>query len=150
MKISSKLPQFTKKRSLIIVAGIYNAIFYLANVGEINRIAEFEFDKVKYENEKDTYLKTGGTVSVRGGVSYENDYQKIAGQEFAKNFKKTIDKFFKDEKIDSIYIFAPDKNINRIPELLPENLKTKIKFKKEGNYLKKHPFEIIEMVNLYV
>jgi protein required for attachment to host cells len=146
MKISSKLPQFTKERALIIVAGIYDAIFYLAGQGEINRVTEFEFDKVKYENEKDTYLKTDGTVSVRGGISYENDYQKIAADEFAKNFRDTINKSFKKEKIDSIYIFAPDKNINRIPELLLENLKAKIKLKKEGNYLKKHPFEIIEMI----
>lgn len=146
MQISSKLPQFNNERALIIVAGIYDAIFYLINQGEINRISEFTFDKVKYENEKDTYLKTGGTVSVRGGISYENDYQKIAGQEFVKNFKETIDKFFKDEEIDSVYVFAPDKNINRIPELLSENLKAKIKLKKEGNYLKKHPFEIIEIV----
>lgn len=146
MKISSKFPQFKKEHSLIIVAGVYKAIFYLAYDGEINNVAGFEFKKVKYESEKDIYLKAGSAISVRGGLVSDNDDQKIAADEFAKNFKTTFDKFFKKEKIDSIYIFAPDKTLNRIPKLLPTNLKKKIKFNKEGNYLKKHPFEIIEMI----
>ncbi|HOF50380.1 MAG TPA: hypothetical protein PLH22_01730 [Candidatus Colwellbacteria bacterium] len=146
MKISSKLPQFNKENALIIVAGVFEADFYLASAGEINKAAGFEFDKVKYENEKNIYLKAVPGTGVRGGLSYDNDYQKIAAKEFAKNFGEVFDKNLKASNIDGVYILAPDKVINQIPEMLPVPLKEKIKFSKEGHYLKAHPFEIIEIV----
>ncbi|HOB89919.1 MAG TPA: hypothetical protein PKG74_01130 [Candidatus Colwellbacteria bacterium] len=146
MQISSKLFQFNKENALIVVAGVFEADFYLASAGEINKAAGFEFDKVKYENEKSIYLKAVPETGIRGGLSYDNDYQKIAIKEFTKNFGEVFNQTLKNEKIDSIYILAPDKIISLIPEMLPASLKPKIKSKKEGNYLKAHPFEIIELI----
>ena len=144
MKISEKLPQFDKK-SLLIVAGRRTALFYSAFNGEINKIDSIEIEESKYSDKEGFFMRLGGgkffgSGSVLEDKKIEND------KKFVKEVKEKTENIYRNEKISDIYLFASDYVKKGLPESLANDVKSGISFSYKGNFLKSHPFKLIEKI----
>ncbi len=144
MQISQKLPQFEKK-SLIITAGRRAADIYFAFQGKIEKIDSIKVETPKYSDKEGFFVRMGkGRVWGRGSVL--EDQNEETDRKFLKELKeKTEEHTIKDE-IENIYLFAASHVKKGLPEHLANNIRQRISFVIEGNYIKKHPFDLIKKI----
>lgn len=143
MKISNKFPRFSEK-TLIIVCNPREAIFYYAEGDNLEKIAEFKLDKIVYSDREDFgRLSTGGVYETgakyeKQKVSLRNDF-KAKFVEVAKSVSKKIN-FKKLHVVSAV-------NIHRILlKILPKNWLKILGAHFKGDYTKKHPFEILQLI----
>lgn len=148
MRISQNLPQFNKEKALIIVASEKDAEFYIATNGSIIEIKEFRISRPKYtESEKRfrAMVKNARSGVVRTESIYEIAKEKVEAN-FLREFKKTIKQIISQYKIDSLYIFSSTYTIGDVLKNLPASAQWGKKFVRKGNFHKKHPFKLLEMI----
>lgn len=144
MQIPSTLLQFTDKATLILVNGTEEAAFYIAHDGQIDDVAQIEFEKIKFSDREDsgrhgsTAFETGTKIEK---VMKENRFT------FIKKFKEETDKLSKEHKIELVYLLAPETILKELEESLPTSLKNKLVKTFAGNYHKENPVEIIKKIS---
>lgn len=149
MFISQHLPQFTDKKVLLIVASRQNGKFFIAQDGQLEEKDSFSVEAPTY-SDKEGHFETRRSRGVRGmvqkmfgsGVPREDVKEKVE-KDFLKEFEKRVKEVWADD-IDEAYLFASPYVINDIPELLTQQQQEKITQRIEGNYIKIHPFKLLE------
>lgn len=139
MKIKRELPQFDKNLTAIIVAGTMDADFYLADKGEINKVATFAVKKSHY-SDRESFGRRGSMVFESGDKA--GIMKKFLHQEFLKAFKANLGSV---SNAKTAYLFAPDNVISDLKKVMPKKWEKNLKMYK-GNYGKQHIFELLEKI----
>ncbi|HDQ22516.1 MAG TPA: hypothetical protein ENN28_00920 [Candidatus Uhrbacteria bacterium] len=153
MQIPQELPQFKKEKALLIVSGRLGMDFYLANNSKIKKVKSFRFLnplKVYTDNEGHFESRSASIKGVLVSGSVRESQKQRLRQELFRKFKNNLDPIIKKEKLNKLYLFAPDylhKKIQIIiKDNLPNNLKKQIKLTIKGNYLKSSPLDLLKMI----
>jgi hypothetical protein len=143
MKIPRKLEQFDGSKALIVVSGKQEALFYSANKGTIEKLAEIGIPRPRYSDHEGEFKVRGRGLTVSSGSPVEfHDYEVI--QEFIQECKKRMKEI---GEFDEVYIFASEKVKNKIGSCVPSSMKSKVKAVIEGNYFNHRPLELIEKIS---
>jgi len=145
MEISSKLPQFTQKSALIVVASKQEAVFYWASKGVLERARSFLIEKPRYSDREGFFVRTGLGRFFGAGSSYEGVKKKVL-QDFHKEYEESIKELSKRYNPDLVYFFASPYVVNDVQEELPPQWRGKIKDVFQGNYVKRHPFDLLKRI----
>lgn len=145
MKISNGLPSFEKQKALIIVAGKHAAMFYIAGNGKIDELERFKVLHPKYsDHEGFAQLSGHGMVYRRNFLSELQENETI--NKFLREIKAHVKRVIGSEKPDSYYIFVPKFLQKEIVDVLPKAQQRNIKKELLGNFVNRHPFELLEMI----
>lgn len=143
MKIPSTLLQFKGKTALILVTGTEEANFFIARDGVIGNVFHFKLEKTKFSDREDS--------SQHGSVVFENggkieQLKRVARQNFIKTFKEETKKLLTEQKVDLVYLFAPDSINKELGEVLPAALKKKLIKTYLGNFCKEATTSILKKI----
>lgn len=145
MKITAKLPQFSDLRALFIVTGRQEAVLYIAHKGQITKKSTIIVEGAKYTDREGFSLRSGHGRVLSSGSAYE-PLQAQKKRDFLKVFKTEMAKFLKANPCDVIYVFSPNYAISEVKKTLPATAQKMVKFTRQGDYFKEHPFALIEML----
>jgi len=130
-----------------MVLGSKEGFFYLAHKGMIERIGICAVKNPKYSDNEGFFR-----VSGRGGANASGSVKEFDKQNLQKIFAKTcvaeLKRIGKKHEIDELYLFVPSHIKNLLQEALPARLKKILVTIKTGNHHEKHPFEILEMLQV--
>lgn len=144
MKISNKYPQFEENKSILIVTGKTKAVFYVAYNGLIEKVSSFEVEEEYIKNE--SFFVRSGKGKIYGTSSIlEKDKNKLIDS-FLKEFKSEFSKSVKGVNISDVYIYSPSHIEKRVQEVLPKTYSKKVVKVFKGNYVNKHPFDLLEKI----
>ncbi|MEX0672922.1 MAG: host attachment protein [Candidatus Paceibacterota bacterium] len=147
MKITEKLPQFENETALLVVTGKQDAVFYIAQNGEVNAVESFKVDKPKYTDLHGHFETRAHGKVTRAGSPYEpTDLSDDAVRQFLKELEEELKNVSRHYALDSLYIFYPSHMKNRISEVLPPKLARKQQIAIEGNFYEHHPFKLLERI----
>ncbi|OPL11952.1 MAG: hypothetical protein AVO34_01660 [Firmicutes bacterium ML8_F2] len=146
MKISKDLPQFDKKKTLIVVASKQKGKFYFAHKGEIKKLKYFRFRRPKHSDREGFFIARGKAGVYSRGAVYEPKKERIM-IELVNRLEKCLKEILIKEKIDQIYLTCPEYLKNRIKSTFPYQAERKIKLFLPGNYYDFHPFDLLEKIN---
>jgi hypothetical protein len=151
MQIQDKLPQFTDEEALIVASGKQDAIFYIAQNGEIHVVESFKVDKPKYddiEGHFESSTKTGKRKqTIRAGSPYDpTDKNEKAVSDFLKELEQELESVSKHHAVTDLYIFAPPHLKNEVTARIPYSLESANLLLMEGNHYETHPFDLLEKI----
>lgn len=147
MKIQKQLPQFTDAPSLLIVLGGRDGVFYFAHDGKIEKVGSCSVQVPKY-TDNEGFFRTRG----RGGMAVSGSVREFDKEDLQKKFAKecvsALKAIQKDHDFDDVYLYVPARTKNLVRESLPVRVQKKIVKTKTGNHHEKHPFELLEMLQV--
>ncbi len=143
MFISSKLPQFMDEMALLLVTSTQEADFYLAGNAEINNVFHFKLEKTKYSDREDLIKR--GTMVFESGAKFEK-LRKLERDNFIREFKNDVKQFLVEQKVNSVYLFAPKELLKDLKKTLPAIIQKKLKGSYEGNFQKEKPFDLLKKI----
>ena len=145
MHISNELPQFKKTSALIVATGAKEAKLYVASNSNIEELESFQIKSPQYSKE----WTVRGVNSEKGSTSIHSAYSSQKTSlltDFLHHFSKHIENIAKKNKIMEVYIFCPPYMESRVEKVISTDMKKIVKFVFRGNFIKSHPFEILEMI----
>jgi len=148
MKIARDLPQFNNERALIIVASEKDGRFYFAFEGNIDEVMEYKLPRLEYAESKKIFRPLVGNRAsgvVRTGSLRETAKEKNE-EIFLREFGIIIKKIIADYRISSFYVFSSMYTIGDVLKKMPLRLRKEIKMIKRGNFHKKHPFDLLKII----
>ncbi len=134
MQISKNFPQFDKGAALLIVSGDFEADFYLASKGEINKVGSLLVERRNPE------IPVGFVASESGNIK---TIKKFRHAEFIEEFKKHLLAILAQSAVKEAFLFAPAEVKNELEKALPAKLRKNLRVY-EGNFHKEHPFKLLE------
>lgn len=143
MKIPSTLVQFKDKAGLILVTGTEEAKFFVIQNGIISNVFQFRLEKVKFSDREDS--SRHGSATFETGAKIEQ-LKKLARQDFIKNFKEETARLSAQQKIDYVYLLAPQLIVKELEKALPAILKKKLIKTCTGNFCKESMLNILKKV----
>ena len=147
MKIKKQLPQFDDAVALLMVLGGKEGVFYLAHEGEIRKAGGCRVNDPKYSDNEGFFGKRSRGGATAAGSVREYPKQQVEA-EFLKACKAEASRIEKEQGFNEVYLFVPARLKNSLQETLPVRIKKKIQKVKTGNHHEKHPFEILEMLQV--
>jgi hypothetical protein len=144
MKISKKLPQFEGFPVLFVVSGEYEALFYVAQDGNIDLIRSIKKSPREDAHEKQAFVGKKSGMFGPVAVSHHGAYIEDLKLKFARNVHSVIHDIIATYKLKEIYLFAPRYASQRIMKGLSVPEKEKIRMRFFGEYTKNDPAFIIE------
>lgn len=143
MQVSRKLPQFSGRAALLIVAGKQVAEFYLAQDGQIRRLNSFQIATPKYSDREGFFITRNHQAGImRSGAPYEAKEQKIR-QDFLREFAQNLRLIEAGTGVDEIYLFSP---AEVLLAKLPKSLAGKVAGEFRGNFYGSHPFVLLQEI----
>jgi len=139
MKISRELPQFSKP-AMLVVAGLFQADYYLASNGEIERVSTFVIEKDHYSDRESFGHR--GSIAFESGDK-EGKMKKFFNQEFVRQFRDHFKTACMGNKIQKVYLFAPDSVMTQLKKSISGQTRAPLQAM-EGNFSKEHPFKLLE------
>ena len=146
MKIPEKnISLFENKNSLLIVIGNYHGTVYQVADGEVEKKSEIKNEEPTRSDNEGMFKRGGSEQYSYGSVleSKDNEYQ----QRFSKEMFEILLGLSKEKKIDQIYLFRPQDMKNLIEKDWNRILQKTEVFYIDGNFVKNHPKELIEMID---
>lgn len=137
MKISESLPQFKKGLALLIVSGDFEVDFHVATQGDIDKVDSFLIERRNPE------ITEGFVAAESGNIKTLKKYRHA---EFLEAFSKHLAALLARMDVAEAYLFAPAEVKNELEKALPAKLKKSLKIY-EGNFLKEHPFKLLEKIS---
>jgi hypothetical protein len=145
MKISENLPQFKKRKALLVVTGKQEAVFYFVSNGQALELKKFRFSKPQY-SDKEGYFERSGRGRIFGSGSVLESNKKKLTKDFIKELNNNLDQVSNSQEIEEIYLFAPGYIIGMIRESFPTATRKKLKQSYRGNYCGTHVSKILEKI----
>ena len=145
MKISHKLPQFENSPALFITSGEYEAEFYLALDGTLERKVKIKMPPREEAKEKQAFV---GVKSGRFGlaaVSHRGAYIEDLKRKFQKKVHGVIHDLLAQYKMKEIYLFSPRYSAKRIMDGLDKSERKKVRMEFFDEYIKVSPLKMIEI-----
>jgi len=140
MHIPEGLPQFDKEPSLIVVCGSKTGKAFLGVNGELSELFLIDHEDIKYSDDEGFF----GSKMIGG--SPENPVDKMEELKFIDKFRIAVSEAINENHPEKIYLFAPSETVPAIMETFPAALRDKIIVPKEGNYVDRHPTEVLEHI----
>lgn len=147
MKKTYKIKRFinyTNPHSLLVICGHQAAQIWQIQNDELLLKSEISEPDPKYTDREGFFMRRSRGKTLGSGSAYEakDDYVE-------KKFRNTLHDKLKDlnsEKIEKIYIFAPEYNKNLIKESIPSEMKKDNIEYFNGNYHNQHPFVALKKI----
>lgn len=130
---------------MLVLAGEKAAKFYLAKSGMLEELEAILVLNPKYSDREGYFERRSGGNFTSGGSSYEINKQHQHAN-FIHALSDRLDEFRKIFNFDKIYLFAPRFMLKEIIHALPKEISKMVVWQGAGNYLDKHPFELIQRV----
>lgn len=146
MRISSHLPQFEDKRTLLVVAGKRAARLYFAHKGFINEVYEMRTPTPVYSDREGFFMRRGRGEQYGSGSVYESK-DSSTQDKFETQLREVASRIMRAIQIDSVILFAPAEAIYSIRKELPHEIKRKIESSVRGNYVHDHPHSFLQKLN---
>lgn len=143
MKISKDLPQFNGDKNLLAIAGKQEAKFFIAHDGTLSEIGSVKTETPRYTDREGFFARRGNGRTLGTGSVYENKKEKIIG-DFLAAFSSKVKELGKKEKFKNLVLFVPSHISNLVRDKLPKSLQQRIILVIKGNYLHKHPFDLLK------
>ncbi len=144
MKISQKLPQFNEKHTLVVTMGNHHGIVYKVMDGEVEKIEELRIEQPQYSDNEGSF-RQGGSNNISFGSVLEpkkGEYE----HRFSKEIADKVWEYFKQNKVDQIFLFRP-KDIDHLIERDWHNdLKKITLIRFDGNHVSGAPNELLETI----
>ncbi|MDD4931477.1 MAG: host attachment protein [Candidatus Colwellbacteria bacterium] len=144
MKIPEGLPSFDDFSALVIVCGSKSGRIFRVGGGELEEISHIENSKVEYSDKEGFFASSGSGIS--GGSSPKDDVDKKEEEEFVEKLKKEVSSIIEGGDFKEIYLFAPSYSSREVVDAFPASVRSIIKMMKEGNYVDRHPTEVLGMM----
>lgn len=145
MHISKDLPQFENTKVLVAVLSSKDAKFYVASNSIMEELESFRLDEPKYSNDWTVRGVNSDKISSSRNSAYRSRKNSILTDflhEFSKHLSGVVNKF----PISKTFIFCPSYMDRRIRAVLTTGVKKSLVAVYHGNYVKMHPFELLEMI----
>ena len=144
MKISQGLRQFIAGKGLLVTTGLYEAVFYLAAGGVVEKVHYFHVPKPHYSDREDFTLG-GGALIFESGAKFES-IRLWRQHNFLRQFKEDLLVYSKQLKIVEIYLFIPRAVVKKIITTLPQPIRPRVKAVYVGNWHRQHPFVLLKKI----
>ena len=142
MQIPQELPQFSDKKTLIIVTSLHDVVLYEAYNGSCEELSRSQVEKEQYSDDEGHFERSGdGKTFGSGSVKEENAQQNRVK---IQNLIESSISEYKPEDYAQVILFCPDhlKNINTEPlKKFGDALKVV-----EGNYSKQSIPELLKLI----
>jgi hypothetical protein len=146
MKISDNLPQFTHERALLLVTGEQSGKLYRAERGALESIEEVAVPDPRYSDREGFFkqrTKRGRKFfTIRSGSPYESKDEKVH-TDFTKAISELV---VRHADADALYVYCPSYFKTQLLNSMPPRARDLINFVFEGNFLKEHPFVLLEKI----
>ncbi|MCR4279919.1 MAG: host attachment protein [Candidatus Komeilibacteria bacterium] len=146
MQISNKYPQFDKSSALLIVTGRQEAKIYLATKGTIEEIDNLKVSNPRYSDREGFFMNSGGGKTLGSGSVYEDHHEDVI-KEFLKDLENDLVEMDNKHQPEQYYLFTPDYMAKQVRDSLPNGAENKVKLVVQGNYVKEHPFTLLDKIN---
>jgi hypothetical protein len=146
MKIENHYPQFHEKKVLILTLGKQSATFFFAHRGLINLADEIRMDRPRYADLNLWRLKSARSMAVARGAFFESKARSLKSY-FFKTLRDQLSYLVKIRGINEIYLFAPRYMTVWLLENLPGDLKKKIKYMMQGNFVGQRESDLLEKIS---
>lgn len=145
MQIPRDLPQFSLRKTLIIVTGTHEGSYISAYKGEAIELHEYRVEKITYSDREGHFLRRAFGFVLGSGSVYEPKKERHM-MEFLSEFEKQTKKVLFAVDPEDIILIAPDYAEKQIIETFPLKDREKISLTLSGNYMKKDIPEILKMI----
>jgi predicted metal-dependent hydrolase len=146
MKIPQDLPQFSLRKTLIIVTGTHETCYISAYQGEAIELHDYKVEKVTYSDREGHFLRRAfGYVLGSGSVYEPKKEQQII--EFLSEFETHTKKVMRAIEPEDIILLAPSHIANQIKEKLSPKEKDIVSLSVHGNYIKKDTPTILKIIS---
>ena len=144
MKISKKLPQFEGFPILFIASGEYEALFYIAQNGNIDLVRSIKRTPRDEAGEKQAFVGKKSGMFDPIAVSHKGAYIEDLKLKFARNVHSVIHDIMATQNPEEICLFAPKYASERIMKGLSIPEKEKVRMRFFGEYTKQSPLFMVE------
>lgn len=144
MQIPKNLPQF-KSPALFVASGEYEADFYLAHRGLLEKKEELKMPPREEAREKQGFIAHKGGMQDLSSVSHHGAYVEDLKRKFQRRTAEIIHDFINTHHLQEIYLFAPDYVVEKIASELNHDDQKKVRMKFSTECTKINPLEMIEM-----
>ena len=145
MQISKKLPQFEKFPALFITSGEYEAHFFVALQGQLERKEVLKMSPRENAKEKQGFTGHKSDMQDLTSLSHRGQYIEDLKMKFARQVHAIIHNILAQQKTEEIYIFAPKFVLVRILAGLDKNEQKKVRMQFYKEYTKENPIKLIEI-----
>lgn len=140
MHIPEGLPQFDKDSALVVICGSKAGKAFLGFNGELSELFFIDHEDIKYSDDEGFF----GSKEIGG--SPENPVDKMEELSFINKLRAAVSEAINENHPEKIYLFAPSEAVPAVMEAFPADLRSKIVVPKEGNYVDRHPVEVLEHI----
>lgn len=145
MQIPQNLPQFEENKTLIIVASTQSADLYIANDGNIELASEVRTEKIDHDDQAGHFERRSHGKQL-GSASAETDESQKIKERFQSNLKEALKSLSLGEIKETILLSSPQDKADTKKQL-PNQLTDTVILEIDGNFVGKHPKQILEKIN---
>lgn len=144
MQIPQNLPQFEENKTFILVSSTQSADLHLAHEGQINQIEEVRTEPIDPDEQIGHFERKSQGRNLGSGGVYADKSKKLKDR-FHNKLKDALNEIEESEIAQTILLSSPqDKTSTK--KQFPDQLRRTIILEIDGNYVGKHPKEILEKV----
>lgn len=144
MQIPKNLPQFENYPTLFISSGEYEASFYLAQNGLIEKMKSIKMAPREEAKEKQAFIGRKGGMSSLSAVSHHGAYLGDLKKKFQKKVHAATHDFLAEYPIHEICLFAPRYAATRIMAGLDKSEQKKVRMQFYKEYTKSSPISLLK------
>lgn len=146
MKIPQDLPQFSLRKTLIIVTGTHEVCYISAYEGEAVELHDYKVEKITYSDREGHFLRRAFGFVLGSGSVYEPKKERHL-IEFLSEFELQTKKVVRAVEPEEIILLAPNHIENQVKEKLSPKDKEIVSLSIHGNYIKKDVPAILKIVD---
>ena len=145
IQIPKELPQFEDEKTLIIVCGGLEARAFMGNSGVLSEIFHVRAPEIHYSDKETRFTtNTGGRDLGMGGIVEPVEEKEETN--FFIELKNSMKEAVEGHLPEKIYVLAPEYAVSKTIKSLPVSLQINAVIAARGNYLDKHPTEILKLI----
>jgi len=133
------------KRALLVVSGKQDAHIYEAVNGTVTLVEEIDIETPHYSGDEGFSVRSGKGVYVSG--SSKELRQSLKEKLMSDYIEELASVLKKHKQLKEIYLFTPSYMHKHIESAIPATLQKKVREVFLGNFLKTHPFKLLEKIN---
>lgn len=143
LQIPDSLARFRDESALIIVSGGKAAKIYAVLNGAIDEVADIPAAEIHYSDKEEYWATRSGGRFLGSGATGNSldDEEKV---KFRNNIASVLEKIWSPAYVN-VYILASDWDRQSVVDALPPQAK-KVIFGKSGNFVRKPPVQILEII----
>ncbi len=143
MKITTNLPQFRDKPTLIVTSGSHHALVYFALDGEIEQLHELRHDTPTYSDNEGMF-KNGPGAGGFGGVLESKKHK--ATRDLSKELSKIMFEEVSQRRIQQVYLFVDPRMKGMLDSDMHSTVRPITLMTFDGNYTFESPVGLVSHI----